>query len=242
MYNIKGFKDERIRAVYSAEFKSTTNFEKDECGLYNIDTNIREARLASRIYIPQDENYEINIPIILNDNNNGCNYQLAGLELDLRRVSGDEVDFYYSRFMLLLDRPENSLITYGGYKSNQAKGDFSDMPTAFITDKKYFRIAPDTSFLCRTIWREWDTDSEDDKSGSFQCAMQINSGNTDFDPLNRLGTYVTNPQFGVDEITSSNLTINIIADDDGSIAFYGDGTGEHPDRFREYIPPKKSIF
>ena len=72
--------------------------------------------------------------------------------------------------------------------------------------------------------------------------MKINGGDTKFYPMNEnLTRRVTNPQFGVDEISSSNLTVNIIADDNGSTAYDGK-PGVEQDKFREYIPPKQSIF
>ncbi|MDR1975841.1 MAG: hypothetical protein LBQ18_02480 [Campylobacteraceae bacterium] len=241
VYHIEGFKDKRIRAVYNAIFKSTANFDSDDCGSYSVNTGLRRAALIERTYLAADGNYELNIPIVLHNNQSKCGYQFVGLELDLRRISGEDVDFYYSRFMLLWDKPENDLITYRGYKSNQAGDrDIVEMPPTFITNKKYFRVAPDTSFLCRTTWREWSNDTED-KSG-FHCVMKIGSGDTKFYPKNEIGTTVTNPQFGVDEILSSNLTINIIADDNGSIAYYDNRTGRWADKFREYVPHKKSTL
>jgi hypothetical protein len=242
IYHIQGFKDKRIRALFSATFKSTANLDNDKCGYTDRNTNLRRAILMDRMYLASDENYELKIPIILNDNQNNCNFQFIGLELDLRRISGEEIDtYYYSRFMLLLNRQKNDLTVYEGHGAGQsANSDIVEMPPTFITDKKYFRVAPDTSFLCRTEWRDWSQEKE--PSGGFYCAMKINGGDTKFYPKNEIGTRVTNPQFGVDEIVSSNLTINIIADDNGSIAYYEDKMGKWTDRFREYIPPKKSIF
>jgi hypothetical protein len=240
VYHIEGFKDKRIRAAYNAVFKSTANFDSDDCGSYSVNTGLRRATLIERTYLAADGNYELNIPIILHNNKSKCAYQFVGLELDLRRISGEDVDFYYSRFMLLWNKPENDLTTYKGDKTGTAGSrNIAEMPPTFITDKKYFRIAPDTSFFCRTELYEWLLKEE--SSGGFHCAMKINSGDTKFHPVNKIGTTVTNPQFGVDEIISSNLTINIIADDNGSIAF-GGGQGIKQDRFREYIPSKKKLF
>ncbi|MDR1285193.1 MAG: hypothetical protein LBJ88_03215 [Campylobacteraceae bacterium] len=243
IYNVKGFKDKRIRAAFITTFKSTANFEKDECGIYNINTNKRGARLAGQMYVAEDENYEIDIPVVINDNGNGCNYKFVGIELDLRRISSEkDIDYMYSRFMLLLDRPENDLTIYFGRKTGSGGSgyDAEVLPPFFFTNKKYFQIAPDTTFLCRTVWSEWI--EKEDKSNDFHCAMEINSGDAKFYPKDKLERVVTNPQFGVETIVSSNLTINIIADDNGSIAYHGGGTGIHPDRFREYIPSKKSVF
>jgi hypothetical protein len=241
IYHIKGFKDKRIQAIYSAEFKSTTNIDSDKCGYTYRNTGLRRAILKERMYIASDDNYELKIPIILNDNQDNCNFQFIGLQLDLRRITGDEIDQYYSSYMLLWNEPRNHLTVYQGHRTGTVgTGDIVEMPPTYITDKKYFRIAPDTSFLCRTEWRKRLQEAE--PSGDFHCVMKINSGDTKFYPTDeKWRTTVTNPQFGVDEISSSNLTINIIADDNGSVAYDGK-PGVEQDRFREYIPPKKSIL
>jgi hypothetical protein len=138
------------------------------------------------------------------------------------------------------------LTTYYGYHGGSSGGPDPEMPHTYVTDKAYFRIAPDTSFLCRTEYSDYAGYTEEQKNGfGFHCVMKINSGDTEFHAADEFKfPAVTNPQFGVDNITSSNLTINFIADDNGSL-LYSDqvnNKGIHPDRFREYIPPKKGIF
>jgi hypothetical protein len=208
----------------------------------NPTTARKKPTVMTKTYLAGDDNYTIDIPIELSDNTDGCGYNFTGLELRMRRVGDPSM---YSSFMLLWNRPRNDLVTYYGYYGGSSGGPDPEMPATYVTDRAYFRIAPDTSFLCRTEYKERKEYTEEQKNGfGFHCVMKINSGDTKFYKADNIYDVVTNPQFGVDNITSSNLTINFIADDNGSLLFgiKDNKRGVHPDRFREYIPPKKSIF
>ena len=63
IYHIQGFKDRRIRALFSATFKSTTNLDSDKCGYTYKNTGLRRAILKERMYLATDEHYELKIPI-----------------------------------------------------------------------------------------------------------------------------------------------------------------------------------
>jgi hypothetical protein len=135
----------------------------------------------------------------------------------------------------------NQFDVYSGYKGSDIGGIPSgseDLTGPFRTDKKYFRVAPNSSILCGTAYMDRDHDVVPDDKVQFFCVPRIDSGDTKL-YMEKDMRGMVNSQFGVDEIIDSNLTVNIVADDNRSIRY---GGGVHPDKFREYIPPKKTFF
>ena len=107
------------------------------------------------------------------------------------------------------------------------------MPAKLITDKKHYRIAEDTTFLCRTRWYESSRDS------TFHCTMQIGDGQGEnvFIPINEPKTHVTHPKFGIDEIQSETLHVDIDVDDEGCTANMGRENLNAKDHFRTLPTP-----
>lgn len=113
-------------------------------------------------------------------------------------------------------------------------GDPFLMPGFLFTDKKYFRIATETNYFCRT---KFYTRLSGD---GFYCFMQIRDGkaNNQFIKPTEYNR-VTHPEFGVDEMKSEIFKINIMADDKGSKAYTGKETLQ--DYFRTLPkPPERS--
>ena len=230
VYTIKGFKDERIDAIYSILYVSA-NLDRKECTQVNFISSSKKPVIGSRSYYVEDGNYTLDIPIELTDDMQGCGFKFRELELIMKR-KGDPNYNAKTYFPILYNKP------IAGTRYQTRSDNKSETPVDFKTDKSYFRIAPDTSFHCRTIWH----DNLEPKRANFYCAMKIDSGDKEFHPTERnVWGEVTNPQFGVDEIIDSNLTINIVVDDNRSLLIDGI-PGYTQDYFREYIPPKKSFL
>lgn len=222
-YHISGLKDKRLEINYLLTYKMT-NKNSQQCTSFDYTTDKKKSLLREFSIPIEDENYSITIPIILKSNDE-CNYQFIGLSMISKRTNDDDK---YSKHTLLLDRPYNDLTVYFGHKGGMSSEPSPEMPTRLIAEnKKYFRVAQNTSYSCRTKWSEADnvTNKEVD---SFYCVMKIDSGDINFYPrlLNGVEAFgvVTNPQFGVDEITNTNLTINFIADDNHSVKYFNNGT------------------
>jgi hypothetical protein len=253
VYHISGTKDARLDAVMSTTFVAT-NINSSKCSSKGAFGDRRKPSFLSKNYFVQDGNYSINIPIEFSDDTDGCGYKLIGLNLLMRRHGDGGM---HSNYYLLTDRKINNLnnLCVDNLQAiGLCGGDKRVYEDEFKTDKKYFRIAQVTSFLCRTEYHDFKGYSEEFKNASgFYCIMQINSGYAEPRIFIRNwkkkpdGTsyleygHNKDPQFGVDEIVNSNLTVNIIADDDGSTYISNHDNnhtrGEVPDRLRDYIPP-----
>ncbi len=229
IYTIKGFKDKRIDAMYSLTYVSS-NLDKKECHQENVISSSKKPVVGNRIYHVFDENYTVTIPIELTDNTDLCGFKFRGIELIMKRAG--ESGYNISTHFPILSRDKEA--------DFRRRTSGSDKFSSFETDKRYFRVAPDTSFLCRTEYYEVTN------SPSFYCVMQIDSGDTIINPiiLNGRETRIgTNSQFGTDSITNSTITINMVVDSSGSTFIGGPkGSGIKQDYFREYIPPKKSFI
>jgi hypothetical protein len=113
-------------------------------------------------------------------------------------------------------------------------------PPYLYTDKKYFRIASKSTFLCKTYWfpeRERLVDygkkmKTVEGHSWFHCTMQID------DDVNRTKytkkpkiAYYTHPSFGVESIEDTDMKIDILVDEKNCMSF-----GKKPDHFRELEP------
>lgn len=254
IYTIEGKKDPRLEAVFRVLYVSTGTSE--ECTTRKLSTGTKKPVIGSRTYAIKDENYSIQIPIALEEDENNCGYRFERIELIMRRLYDDDL---YSLHMILNKKPEAEAIYYGD-KSGMMSLPSPEMPAKLITDKTYYRIAENTSFLCRTRWfppkysdeagklelhrfykRKGLPETLGDESTDFHCIMQIGdgTGNKAFiypDPNVR---YAKNSALGVDTLKNETFHVDIIADDDGSRAII---KGLPKDYFRTLPKPVPSAL
>ncbi|MFZ2890111.1 hypothetical protein, partial [Sulfuricurvum sp.] len=245
---LTGQKDPRLDARYSISYVATNL--KEGCGSRGYTTGTMKPSIAQRSVSVPDGNYTINLPIYMTpeEDKKGCGYRFGGLELMILRKNDDQ----YSRFWLLGDYKNKDIVSgkeLGGQRADVvydgSKGGTDgraypmlrkeDRPIAFRSDKKYFRIAPETTFVCMTEHRIYEYElsqrdkdlrekwSRNDKETDFVCAMQmkldVDGGKYHYHecpvpaPMDSVGCFTTtNPDFGVDEIASDTLHIDILVD------------------------------
>jgi len=254
IYTIEGKKDPRLEAFFKVLYVSTGTSE--ECTKPKLSTGTRKPVIGARTYAIKDENYSIQIPIALIEDENNCGYRFARIELVMRRLYDDDL---YSLHMILNSKPEAEAIYYG------RKGGFGGqasliMPGKLLTDKTFYRIAKDTRFLCRTEWyppkysdeagklelhrfykRKGLPETLGDESTDFHCVMQIGDGTGEnaFIPTNPQKTFVKHPSLGIDTLKNETLHVDIIADDEGSRAIE---PGIPKDYFRTIPKPTSSAL
>lgn len=245
IYTIEGKKDPRLDAVYRVLYVSTGTSE--ECTTRKLSTGTKKPVIGSKVYVVKDENYNIQIPIALEEDEDNCGYRFERIELVMRRLYDDDL---YSLHMILNKKPEARAIYYG-YKGGFGSGSGLEMPAKLLTDKTYYRIADNTRFLCRTEWTpkirlpifgangkvEW----KDSEHTNFHCIMQIGNGmgeNAFIYPDPHI-SYAKNSVLGVDTLKNETLHVDIIADDDGSRAII---KGLPKDYFRTLPKPEPSAL
>ena len=228
VYTIEGNKDPRLQATFLATYISTSKTKA--CSHRNPSTATRKVNIGSKSYPITEENYHIEIPVYLEENENECGYRFSRIELMLRRQYDNEL---YSRHILLSNAPKIHAIYYGDKTGIRGGGANPLLPGTLFTDKRYFRIAKHTQYVCRTEYYAWKY------SSGFYCFMQIRDGkgeNQFIQPTQY--SRVTHPEFGIDEIKSDTLHVDILADDDGSKAYTGKETLQ--DHFRTLPKPPPS--
>jgi hypothetical protein len=274
IYTIEGKKDPRLEARYIVSYVSTGTSE--ECTTRKLSTGTRRPVIGSKVYEVKDENYSIKIPIALTEDENNCGYRIGGLELIMRRKNDDD---QYSLFQLLGDyrrytNTQEPLAVYHGFKGGVGGGDFVGMnrkerpsfTNDFSSNKKYFRIAPETTFVCMTQNRIFDFERPKKEKelaekykpyGDFMCIMQMKldteGGKYHFNECtqkefltetqHRCGS-VSHPDFGVDEITSDTLHIDILVDESKCqlLKISRFKVDREPDTFREVPKPTPSAL
>ncbi|MFA6144796.1 MAG: hypothetical protein WCW84_03945 [Sulfurimonas sp.] len=222
VYTLTGQKDPRYTVTYVA-----TNL-KEGCGSSGYTTGTMKPSIARRSMSVPDGNYTINLPIYMTSEEDkaGCGYRFGGLELTMKRKNDDQ----YSRFQLLGDyrrytnTQEPDTIYRGSEEGGQGSPIFVGMDRKltpkFISDKKYFRIAPETTFVCMTQNRIYEyerpkREQEYHPYGNFMCTMKMkldtDGGKFHFNECTKEEQLtetqhrcwsMTHPDFGVDEITS----------------------------------------
>jgi hypothetical protein len=230
VYTLHGTKDPRLQATLLASYISTSKSEA--CAYRNPSTATRKVRIGSKTYPITEEHYRVDIPIYLEENENECGYRFSRIEVLLRRQYDREL---YSRHILLANSPRVKAIYFGtktGFGGGRAN---LTRPAEIATDKRHFRIARKTQYVCRTGYFERRHGSE------FYCFMRIRDGEGEnrFIPTNRQETVVTHPEFGIDEIESDILQVDFLADDQGSKRYTGKET--LPDYFRTLSPPPEEL-
>lgn len=230
IYTFYGTKDPRLNATFEASYVSTSKSE--DCSHRNPTTSTRKVTIGSKRYPITEEHYRVDIPIYLEENENVCGYRFSRIELVLRRLYDKEL---YSRHILLSQKP----IAYAIYKGT--RGGFGSqasliMPARLTTEKRFFRISKKTQYLCRTKFYPTL------KSTDLICFMRIRNGEgkNKFIPINRPETFVTHPEFGVDDIKSETIEVNILADDLGSLAYTGKEILQ--DHFRSVPKPRPTLW
>lgn len=221
VYTIHGRKDPRLSATFEASYVSTSKSEA--CSYEHRATATRKVRIGTKRYPITEENYRIEIPVYLEENENECGYRFSRIELVLRRLYDRDL---YARHIVLDYKPLARAI-YRGSRSGFGGQATLEMPAELVTSKRHFRIAEETQYVCSTKYykrREY---------ARLYCLMKIRDGlgRNGFIATNKYNTVVTHPEFGVDEIKNEILKVNIIADDERSKLV----TGKEilPDYFRE---------
>jgi len=228
IYTIEGKKDPRLTAKYIASYVSTSRSQ--ECTKANLSTATRKPSIGTKVYEVSEDNYSIDIPVYLAEDENNCGYRFSRIELVMRRLYDDDL---YSLHMILNKVPEARAIYYG-HRGGIGDGPGKNKPAKLITDKTYYRIAKETRFMCRTRWY---TKGFYEAHSSFYCTMQIADGLKE-NAFIKVGKYsvVTHPKFGIDEIKSDTLKVDVLVDDEGCFASTGKETLK--DHFRELPKPK----
>lgn len=244
VYTLTGKKDSRLDARYTISYVATNL--QEGCGSRGYTTGTMKPSITQRSVSVPDGNYTISLPIYMTpeEDKKVCGYRFAGLDLRIMRKNDND---RYSRFELMGNFRRNPwfpnanhepIVTYNGYKGGEGSANFVGMDRKetpnFTSDKKYFRIAPETTFICMTQDRIYDYELPKwrkeaiEKYGhtDFMCTMKMKldteGGKFHFnectkeerlsDTQHRCGV-MTHPEFGVDEITSDTLHIDILVDE-----------------------------
>jgi len=231
-YTIEGKKDPRLSARFIVSYISTGTSK--ECTTRKLSTGTRKPMIGARVFEVKDENYSVQIPIALEEDENNCGYRFERIELVMRRLYDDDL---YSLHMILNRKPEAYTIYYG-HKGGFGGGSGLEMPAKLQTDKTYYRIAENTRFLCRT---EWFPKKIYEEHSVFYCVMQIGDGKKKnaFIYPDPHSSYAKNSALGVDTLKNETLHVDIIADDEGSMAIE---KGIIKDYFRTLPKPTPSAF
>ncbi|MGH1430768.1 MAG: hypothetical protein ACRBB4_06580 [Neptuniibacter sp.] len=230
VYTIQGKKDPRLTATFLASYVSTSRSEA--CSYKQATTASRKVRIADKAYSVSEENYRIEIPIFLKENETECGYRFSRIELVLQRNYDNSL---YSKH-IVLDKTPKARAIYRGSRGGFGGANGPNHPAKLTTSKKYFRVATETNYICMTWFY-----SRRDHTG-LVCRMQIRNGEgkNKFIPINPQKTVVTHPEFGTDQIKSETLIINMLADDENSKL--ANGKEVLPDYFRTLPKPEPSLW
>lgn len=234
VYTIQGKKDPRLTATFLASYVSTSRSEA--CSNKQATTSSRKVRIVDKAYLVTDDNYRIQIPIFLKENETECGYRFSRIELVLRRKYDNNL---YSKH-IVLDRTPMARAIYQGSRGGFSAQANLQKPAKLTTSKKYFRVSKETNYKCETMF--YPTKKDVNRNTSMTCHMEIKDGQGEnqFVPINPQRTVVTHPEFGADQIKSEMLTINIIADDKNSKL--ANGKEVLPDYFRVLPKPEPSLW
>jgi len=231
VYTIQGKKDPRLTATFLASYVSTSRSEA--CSYKQATTASRKVKIADKAYTVTEENYRIQIPIFLEDSETECGYRFSRIELVLRRQYDNNL---YSKH-IVLDRTPMARAIYRGSRGGFGGRASLQKPAKLTTSKKHFRVSTETNYKCETMF--FSTKKDVSRNTTMTCYMEIKNGQGEnqFIPINPQRTFVTHPEFGIDQLKSETLTINMIADDKNSKL--ANGKEVLPDYFRTLPKPKK---
>ena len=221
-YTFEGVKDPRLSAQFSVRYIASS--DSKACTNLRLVTGTKRPAMADKVYEIPDGNYSITMPISFGADSSKCGYQFRRIELKVRRKNDDEL---YSSHVLLDTETKSRPIYYGRWGGSGGQRSI-EMPSSLETNKKYFRIAQETRFLCATKWYEHD------EGTSFFCRMQLGDGKGDnrFIPLNDAQTIVTHSHLGVDEVKNETLRLDITVEEKRCLRVSRQGKKEQ-DIFRE---------
>ncbi|MCV6628574.1 MAG: hypothetical protein OIF50_01815, partial [Flavobacteriaceae bacterium] len=233
VYTIQGKKDPRLAATFLASYVSTSRSEA--CSYKQATTSSRKVRIADKAYPVSEENYRIQIPIFLEDSETECGYRFSRIELVLKRQYDKNL---YSKH-IVLDRTPMARAIYRGSRGGFGGRASLQKPAKLTTSKKHFRVSKETNYICITRFY---TRIEVSRNTTLVCHMEINNGQGEnqFIPTNPQRTFVTHPEFGIDQLKNETLTINMIADDKNSKL--ANGKEVLPDYFRTLPKPKPTFW
>ncbi|WP_193110958.1 hypothetical protein [Sulfurimonas paralvinellae] len=231
-YTIHGVKDKRLEATYIASYRSVNCITKDS------QTGGRHFGLFGKTIDVPDGNYTIKFPILVKKRKDEeCDSEFAGLELVMRRKYDEKLASIHP----ILSSKKKVMPTYYKTDGGSAYHGAPDTPPYLETTKQYFRIAPQSTFLCKTFWfpKKYSRLLEKVREGhsQFHCTMQIDddvnrSGYFQRDP--RIYTF-THPEFGVDKIVDTDMKIDILVDEKNCKAIKNKKIVD--DNFRELKKP-----
>jgi hypothetical protein len=226
MFTIKGEKDSTLEAQYELTYVAT-KFDKWYCqGKRGGDGIGPEAKKKS--YDIDDGNYTINIPIKILDPSDSCAMEFKTLNLIVKRKSDND---HYNRFPIAGIYPSLNKELQGNWAEPIYNGEKYGMGSplsvfrksynlayAYRSNQKYFRVADTATFNCLTFR------FDNSKNADFMCLMDISNEHYEYQKCtpniknltHECGT-VHHPDFGFENLSDHNLTINLYTDNNLSI-------------------------
>lgn len=226
VYTIKGYKDPALSAQYELTYVAT-KFDTWYCQGKRGGDGIGP-KVKKKSYEIDDENYTITIPIKTVDPSDSCGMEFKMLNLIVKRKSENN---HYNRFPITGIYPSWNKQLKGNWAEPIYNGEKYGMgsplsvfretynlPFAYRSNQKYFRITNTTTFNCLTFR------FDNSKTVDFMCLMDISNQQFEYqkcipnmkDLTNECGT-VHHPDFGFENLSDHNLTINLYTDNNLSI-------------------------
>lgn len=225
-YTIKGYKDPSLDVQYELTYLAT-KFDKWYCqGKRGGDGIGPKAKKKS--YVINDGNYTITIPVEMLDPSDSCAIEFKTLNLIVKRKSNND---HYNRFPIAGIYPSwNKELRgnwaepiyngeqYGMGSPNSFFSKSNNLPYAYRSNQKYFRLSNTTSYNCFTFR------FDNSKNADFMCLMDISDKQYEYqkctpnikDKTHECST-VHHPDFGFENLSDHNLTINLYTDNNLSI-------------------------
>jgi hypothetical protein len=226
VFTIKGVKDPALEAQFELTYLAS-KFDKWYCqGKRGGDGIGPKAKKKS--YEIDDGNYAITIPIEIIDPSDSCAMEFKTLNLIIKRKSDNN---HYNRFPIAGTYSSWNKELKGNWATPIYNGEKYGMgspslwflksynlPYAYRANQKYFRVADTTIFNCFT------SRSDDSIYADFMCLMNISNKQYEYqkcdsnikDLTHECGT-VHHPDFGFENLSDHNLTINLYTDNNLSI-------------------------
>lgn len=225
IFTIQGEKDSTLEAQYELTYVAT-KFDKWYCQGKRGGDGIGP-KTKNQSYRIDDGKYTINIPIEMLDVSDSCSMEFKMLNLIVKRKSNNN---HYNRFPIAgvypsWNKEQGNWATpiYNGekYAFGSPSSWFREsyyLPYAYRSNQKYFRLADTTTFNCFT------SRSDDSKHSDFMCLMDISNKQYEYqkctpnikDLTHECGT-VHHPDFGFENLSDHNLTIDLHTDNNLSI-------------------------
>ncbi|MDO9055889.1 MAG: hypothetical protein Q7U69_05025 [Sulfuricurvum sp.] len=226
MFTIKGEKDSTLEAQYEMTYVAT-KFDKWYCQGKRGGDGIGP-KSKKKSYDIDDGNYTINIPIEILDPSDSCSMEFKTLNLIVKRKSDND---HYNHFPIAGIYPSWNKELEGNWAEPIYNGEKYGMgspsswfrqsyhlPYAYRSNQKYFRVASTTTFNCFT------SRSDHSKNANFMCLMDISNKRYEYQQctpnikdLTHECSTVHHPDFGFENLSDHNLTINLYTDNNLSI-------------------------